>query len=59
MRFYQYWNGFVWEFNSLSEYFLAVLGRLIGAVIGVIILFGFAEVTHAWKNANIFGFSLA
>ena len=22
-------------------------------------IFGFAEVTHAWKNANIFGFSLA
>lgn len=40
MRFYQYWNGFIWEFNSLGEYFLAVLGRLIGAVIGVIILFG-------------------
>ena len=39
MRFYQYWNGFIWEFNSLGEYFLAVLGRLIGAVIGVIILF--------------------
>lgn len=39
MRFYQYWNGFIWEFNSLGEYLLAVLGRLIGAVIGVIILF--------------------
>lgn len=41
MKFYQYWNGFIWEFNSLGEYFLAVLGRLIGAVIGVIILFFF------------------
>ena len=40
MRFYQYWNGFIWEFNSLGEYFLAVLGRLIGAFISVIILFG-------------------
>ena len=39
MRFYQYWNGFIWEFNSLREYFLAVLGRLIGAVLGIIILF--------------------
>ena len=25
MRFYQYWNGFIWEFNSLGDYFLAVL----------------------------------
>ena len=39
MRFYQYWNGFIWEFNPLREYFLAVLGRLIGAVLGIIILF--------------------
>lgn len=39
MRFYQYWNGFIWEFNSLHEYLLAVLGRLIGTVLGIIILF--------------------
>lgn len=42
MRFYQYWNGFIWEFNSLGEYLLAVLGRLIGAVIGFIILSAYA-----------------
>ena len=29
MRFYQYWNGFIWEFNSLGEYFLAVLSFII------------------------------
>ena len=39
MRFYQYWNGFIWEFNSLGEYFQALIGRLIGAIIGVVILF--------------------
>ena len=39
MRFYEYWNGFLWEYNSLSEYLLALLGRLIGAIVGVVILF--------------------
>ena len=42
MRFYEYWNGFLWDYNSFSEYLLALLGRLIGAILGVIILFSYA-----------------
>ena len=39
MRFFEEWNGFIWEYNSLGEYFRALLGRLIGAIIGIVILF--------------------
>ena len=39
MRFYQEWGGIIWEFNSVGEYFKAIVERLIGVVIGVGILF--------------------
>lgn len=39
MRFFEQWNGFIWEYNSIGEYLLALLGRLVGAIIGVAILF--------------------
>jgi len=39
MRFYEYWNGFIWEYNSFGEYLLALLGRLIGVILGIIIVF--------------------
>lgn len=38
MRFYQEYNGFIWEFNGIKDYFKAVLARLIGLVIGLGIL---------------------
>ena len=38
-RFYQYYNGFIFEFNSVGEYFKAVLWRIVGAIIGIIIVF--------------------
>lgn len=38
MRFFQEYNGFIWEFNGLGDYFKAVLGRLIGTIIGIGIL---------------------
>ena len=38
MRFFKEFNGFFFEFNSLGEFFEALLGRLIGTVIGVGIL---------------------
>ena len=38
MRFYQYWNGFIWEFNSLGEFLMALLGRLIGCLLGLGVL---------------------
>lgn len=37
-RFYQEWNGFIFEYNSIGDYLSMLLGRLIGAVLGVIIL---------------------
>ena len=38
-RFYQEYNGFIFEFNSVGEYFKAVLWRFLGKIVGVIILF--------------------
>lgn len=38
MRFFKEFNGFFFEFNSFGEYFQFLLGRLVGAVIGVGIL---------------------
>ena len=38
MRFFEEWNGFIWEYNSIGEYLSMLLGRLIGAILGVIIL---------------------
>lgn len=37
-KFYQYYNGFIFEFNSVGDYFKAVLQRLLGVVIGCIIV---------------------
>ena len=39
MRFYEYWNGFIWEYNSIGEYLKCLLGRFVGAILGVMILF--------------------
>ena len=38
MRFFEEWNGFIWEYNSIGEYLSMLLGRLLGAILGVIIL---------------------
>ncbi len=38
MRFFKEYNGFLFEFNSLSEFFRFLLGRLIGAIVGIAIL---------------------
>jgi hypothetical protein len=39
MRFYQEWNGFIWEFNSFGEFLKVLWWRFVGFVIGVGILF--------------------
>ena len=39
MRFYQEWKGIIWEFNSVGEFLLHILYRIIGAIIGYGILF--------------------
>lgn len=39
MRFYQEWNGIIWEFNSVKEFLLHIVYRIIGAIIGYGILF--------------------
>ena len=39
MRFFEQWRGFIWEYNSFGEYCQALLGRLVGAILGVVILF--------------------
>jgi hypothetical protein len=38
MRFFQEYNGFIFEFNSIGEYLRAVLMRILGTIAGVAIL---------------------
>lgn len=40
MRFFQEYNGFIFEFNSLAEFFKALLWRLFGTIVGIIIFIG-------------------
>lgn len=40
MRFFKEFNGFFFEFNSFGEYLRFLLGRLVGAIIGVAIIVG-------------------
>ena len=35
MKFFKEYNGFLFEFNSLGEFFRFLLGRLIGTIIGI------------------------
>ncbi len=39
MRFFKEFHGFFFEFNSLGDYFKFLLGRLVGAILGIGILF--------------------
>ena len=39
MRFFKEFHGFFFEFNSLGDYFKFLLGRLIGAILGIGVLF--------------------
>jgi len=39
MRFFENWGGFIWEYNSFGDYLKALLGRLLGAIIGIGIIF--------------------
>jgi hypothetical protein len=39
MRLYQEWKGIIWEFNSVGEFLLHIVCRIIGAIIGYGILF--------------------
>jgi hypothetical protein len=38
MRFFQEYNGFIFEFNSIGEYFKAVLWRILGRIVGLVLL---------------------
>ena len=39
MRFFENWGGFIWEYNSFGDYLKALVGRLLGVVIAIGILF--------------------
>ena len=39
MRFYQEWKGIIWEFNSVGEFLLHIVCRVIGGIIGFGILY--------------------
>lgn len=38
MRFYQEYNGFIFEFNSVKEFFKAVLWRILGNIVGYAVI---------------------
>lgn len=38
MRFFQEYNGFIFEFNSVGEFFKALFWRLLGTIVGIAIL---------------------
>lgn len=35
MRFFKEFNGFIFEFNSIGDFFWFLLGRLVGLIIGI------------------------
>jgi hypothetical protein len=39
MRFFKEFHGFFFEFNSFGDYFKFLLGRLVGAILGIGVLF--------------------
>ena len=41
MRFFEQWGGFIWEYDSIGEYLLCLLGRLFGLIIGIAVSIGF------------------
>ena len=41
MKFFEYWGGFIWEYDSLWDFIKCLIGRTIGMIIGVIIMIGF------------------
>lgn len=38
MRFYEQYKGFIFEFNSIGEYFKTLLWRLLGSICGIAIV---------------------
>lgn len=40
MRFYEYWEGFIWEYESFGQYIKCLIARFVGSVIGLIIVLG-------------------
>lgn len=52
MRFFKDFNGFLFEFNSFGEYFHFLLGRLLGAIIGVGILIFILYFFHCYVQTN-------
>lgn len=51
MRFFEYWNGFIWEYDSIWDYLLCLLGRLIGLIIGVLLVIGFFMLFANYGNS--------
>jgi len=45
-RFFQEYKGFIWEFDSLSDYLKTVFWRLIGRILGFIIIILLIFVCH-------------
>ena len=52
MRFFKEYNGFLFEFNSLSEFLRFLLGRLLGAIVGVAILIGILYFYYWYGNTH-------
>ena len=41
MRFFKEYWGIIWEFNSIKEFFLFNLGRMVGTVIIIVLVIAF------------------
>ena len=52
MRFFKEFNGFLFEFNSLGEYLRFLLGRLLGTIIGIAVLFGMLYLLYWYGNTH-------
>lgn len=48
MRFFKEYFGIIWEFNSIKEFIDFNLGRLVGTIIGYIIVIILALMVFDW-----------
>lgn len=48
MRFYQEFDGIIWEFTSIKDYLLFRLFRLLGQIVGIFLVIVLAILAYDW-----------